>query len=147
MPIAIVSSLAYTLDKDLYWDKIHKDTAEKVVSRGILYLLIFAQYATLRYTSDDRLGLMIRWSYGYRYLLAPEEYKPDIENQEYGPAAHNIIIYPTMESDENTPLFRPDRPSTGESPRSSRLRFRSEYEYSTAGTSPIVTSTPLLRRG
>ena len=82
LPIAIVSSLAYTLDKDLYWDKIHKDTAEQVVSRGILYLLIFAQYATLRYPSDDRLGLMIRWSYGYRYLLAPEDYKPDMENQE-----------------------------------------------------------------
>ena len=46
LPIAIVSSLAYTLDKDLYWDKIRKDTAEQVVSRGILYLLIFAQYAT-----------------------------------------------------------------------------------------------------
>ena len=43
LPIAIVSSLAYTLDKDLYWDKIRKDTAEQVVSRGILYLLIFAQ--------------------------------------------------------------------------------------------------------
>jgi len=41
-----VSSLAYTLDKDLYWDKIKKDSAEQVVSRGILYLLIFAQYLT-----------------------------------------------------------------------------------------------------
>ena len=46
LPIAIVSSLAYTLDKDLYWDKIKKDSAEQVVSRGILYLLIFAQYPT-----------------------------------------------------------------------------------------------------
>jgi auxin efflux carrier family protein len=44
LPIAIVSSLAYTLDKDLYWDKIAKDSAQQVVSRGILYLLIFAQY-------------------------------------------------------------------------------------------------------
>jgi auxin efflux carrier family protein len=47
LPIAIISSLAYTLDKDLYWDKIPKDTAEKVVSRGILYLLIFAQYISV----------------------------------------------------------------------------------------------------
>lgn len=43
LPIAIVSSLAYTLDKDLYWDNIDGDSAQRVMSRGILYLLIFSQ--------------------------------------------------------------------------------------------------------
>jgi predicted permease len=93
---------------------------------------------------------MIRWSYGYRYLLAPEEgYKPDIESQ------HSSRISPrrslTMESDENTPLIPShERESTGDtnghSRRTSHSDFHSASErgYSTAGTSPIIPSAPLL---
>lgn len=51
-----MSSLAYTLDKDLYWDKLPKDTADQVVSRGILYLLIFAQYFLLNCGVNVDLG-------------------------------------------------------------------------------------------
>lgn len=148
LPIAIVSSLAYTLDEDLYWDKIRKDTAEKVVSRGILYLLIFAQYSPSLTQTDTRLGLMVRWSYGYRYLLAPEEdYRPDVESQDS--PRHTLRRHQTMESDENTPLIRAyDRQSTnGESHsrRTSHSEFLpSEYEYSTTGTSPVVPSTPIV---
>jgi predicted permease len=43
---------------------------------------------------------MIRWSYGYRYLLAPER---DISDVETTPLLTRAI---TMESDENTPLYR-----------------------------------------
>lgn len=93
---------------------------------------------------------MIRWSYGYRYLLAPEDgYKPDIESQ------HSSRISPrrslTMESDENTPLIPShERESTGDtnghSRRTSHSDFHSASErgYSTAGTSPIIASAPLL---
>lgn len=150
MPIAIVSSLAYTLDNDLYWDKIADDSAERVSSRGILYLLIFAQYLLPKLTFvliNFRLGLMIRWSYGYRYLLAPEDYKSDIESEDsLGIRPHR---HQTMESDENTPFLPSyDRQSVHEpshSRRTSRSEFHSsDYEYSTPGTSPIVASTPLL---
>ena len=83
---------------------------------------------------------MVRWSYGYRYLLAPEDYKSDIETQELRRATRHR--HPTMESDENTPLFRDDLLSTGESRPTSNSDLASGYEYSTAGTSPIDTSNP-----
>ncbi|EPY50985.1 auxin family transmembrane transporter [Schizosaccharomyces cryophilus OY26] len=59
LPLALVTSLANTVE-NLKWDKIPDDTAEKVASRGIMYLLIFSQ-----------LGQALRWSYGYRILLSP----------------------------------------------------------------------------
>jgi predicted permease len=86
---------------------------------------------------------MIRWSYGYRYLLAPEEgYRQDIENgNTTRPGPRRSL---TMEADENTPLLRHDRQSTGEHSRqTSHSDFPSDYEYSTAGTSPIVASAPV----
>lgn len=61
LPLALVSSLATTV-KDLLWDKIPDDTPDKVASRGIMYLLIFSQ-----------LGQALRWSYGYRILLSPNQ--------------------------------------------------------------------------
>jgi len=92
---------------------------------------------------------MIRWSYGYRYLLAPEEgYKPDVENQNGDFTPRRSL---TMESDENTPLLRShDRHSTGDhSRRTSHSDFQFERAaggggYSTAGTSPMIAGTPLL---
>jgi hypothetical protein len=51
-----------------------------------------------------------------------------------------------MDADENTPLMRHERQSTGDhSRRTSHSDFPSEqeYSYSTAGTSPIIASTPL----
>ena len=93
---------------------------------------------------------MIRWSYGYRYLLAPEGgYKPDIESQDSSGISPRRSL--TMESDENTPLIRShERESTGDtnahSRRTSQSDFHSSSErgYSTAGTSPIIASAPLL---
>lgn len=82
---------------------------------------------------------MIRWSYGYRYLLAPEtECIPngDLESRHEEPSQ-------IADADENTPLITHDRQSTGgHSRRTSQSGF-SEYEYSTAGTSPLTPSTPL----
>lgn len=54
-------SLSQTLN-GLHWDRIPNDNDDEVAARGILYLLIFQQ-----------LGQLVRWSWGYRVLLAPRE--------------------------------------------------------------------------
>ena len=79
---------------------------------------------------------MIRWSYGYRYLLAPEEYKPDAESL-ISPQ-QTLHRRQTMESDENTPFFHCNTRSTD----SFVSQYPSEYDYySTAGTSPAINTT------
>lgn len=57
----------------LHWDRIPNDTDEEVAARGILYLLIFQQ-----------LGQLLRWSWGYRVLLAPKEFYEQSEVGENG---------------------------------------------------------------
>src|ERR1700737_2314385 len=88
---------------------------------------------------------MIRWKYGYRYLLAPEDYTSDSDDLEQH---HNFHLHrhQTADSDENAPLLYHTRQSTGNhSRRTSQSDFPSEYEYSTAGTSPLIRpSTPLI---
>jgi predicted permease len=54
-------SLSHTL-KGLHWDRVPNDNDGEVAARGILYLLIFQQ-----------LGQLVRWSWGYHVLLAPQE--------------------------------------------------------------------------
>ncbi|KAL4912820.1 auxin efflux carrier [Aspergillus aurantiobrunneus] len=61
LPISLVISLSQTLN-GLHWDRIPNDNDDEVAARGILYLLIFQQ-----------LGQLVRWSWGYRVLLAPRE--------------------------------------------------------------------------
>ncbi|KAL4939728.1 hypothetical protein BDV06DRAFT_230861 [Aspergillus oleicola] len=61
LPISLVISLSQTLN-GLHWDRIPNDNDDEVAARGILYLLIFQQ-----------LGQLVRWSWGYRVLLAPKE--------------------------------------------------------------------------
>ena|SRR5579862_9820254 len=91
--------------------------------------------------NNVRLGLMIRWSYGYRYLLAPEQgYKPDLEHDPSGPRRSL-----TMESDENTPLLpnHHTRHSTSDHSRgTSNSEGYSDFDHSTAATSPVMPSTP-----
>lgn len=60
LPISLVLSLSHTIS-GLHWDKIPGDNDNEVGARGILYLLIFQQ-----------LGQLVRWSWGYNVLLAPE---------------------------------------------------------------------------
>lgn len=57
LPVSLTLALAYTLP-DLLWDQVADDNADKVASRGILYLLIFQQ-----------LGQVLRWLWGYNKLL------------------------------------------------------------------------------
>lgn len=61
LPVSVTIALANTLPM-LRWPDIPGDNSDKVVSRGILYLLIFQQ-----------LGQMLRWSWGYNSLLAGQE--------------------------------------------------------------------------
>ncbi|KAL1960150.1 hypothetical protein VTO42DRAFT_8693 [Malbranchea cinnamomea] len=61
LPISLVISLSKTLS-GLHWERIPNDNDDQVAARGILYLLIFQQ-----------LGQLLRWSWGYRVLLAPRD--------------------------------------------------------------------------
>ena len=167
-----MSSLAYTLHNDLYWDKIENDSADQVVSRGILYLLIFAQYplhaVMVTHANPCRLGLMVRWSYGYRYLLAPEDDdKYDEESETDSSDTPRLRRHLTGDTDENTPLIYEQYPlpyhthrhhyrdhhlpnnhdnlmNGSHSRDTSRSEIPSDYEYSTAGTSPMISSTPFF---
>ncbi|KIW04794.1 uncharacterized protein PV09_03981 [Verruconis gallopava] len=68
LPISLVTSLAFTI-KGLHWSKEPHDNDASVSSRGITYLVLFQQ-----------LGQLLRWSWGYRVLLAPPEmYKEEDE--------------------------------------------------------------------
>jgi predicted permease len=59
LPISLIVSLSKTLPS-LQWDKIPGDNPDEVAARGILYLLI-----------NQQLGQILRWTVGYKYLLAP----------------------------------------------------------------------------
>jgi auxin efflux carrier family protein len=115
-------SLPSTLSSSLFCPLIEHDSADKVVSRGILYLLLISQYVCLN-VANLRLTLVIRWSYGYRYLLAPtlsmDSSKP------FSP--------PT----ETTPLSKADR-------RESLRHFdlNSDYHSTEHSTRSILTTEP-----
>lgn len=70
LPISLVTSLAFTI-KGLHWSKEPHDNDASVSSRGITYLVLFQQ-----------LGQLLRWSWGYRVLLAPPEMYKDEEEEE-----------------------------------------------------------------
>jgi predicted permease len=70
LPISLVTSLAFTV-KGLHWAKEPHDNDASVSSRGITYLVLFQQ-----------LGQVLRWSWGYRVLLAPPEMYKDEEEEE-----------------------------------------------------------------
>lgn len=80
LPISLVISLSQTI-KGLHWDRVPGDNDNEVAARGILYLMIFQQ-----------LGQLLRWSWGYRVLLAPAT---EYENEDSGRQAimENNDIY------------------------------------------------------
>ena len=107
---------------------------------------------------------MVRWSYGYRYLLAPEdedEYNEDSQTDSSDIPHHRRHL--TADADENTPLIYEQQPlphhvhhhhhdhqfdsnhngvlNGSHSRNTSRSDIPSDYEYSTAGTSPMFSST------
>lgn len=57
LPVSLTLSLAYTLP-GLLWEDVSDDNSDMVAGRGILYLLIFQQ-----------LGQILRWSWGFNFLL------------------------------------------------------------------------------
>jgi predicted permease len=70
LPISLVTSLAFTI-KGLHWDKEPGDNDSSVATRGITYLVVFQQ-----------LGQIVRWTWGYKGLLAPPENYEDDELEE-----------------------------------------------------------------
>lgn len=92
LPVSLTLSLAYTLP-DLMWSDIDDDSADKIASRGILYLLIFQQ-----------LGQILRWSWGFNTLLKK---RPLHELNHYGP---NIRVL----DNEHTPLLPHENDPPGE---------------------------------
>src|ERR1700753_3923042 len=99
LPISLVISLSKTIPS-LRWDKIPGDNDEEVGARGILYLMIFQQ-----------LGQLLRWSWGYHYLLA----KPEKFTVSEGGTAIDRLEYGDDESTpERTPFLIAD--DDGDSP-------------------------------
>ncbi|EER26882.1 hypothetical protein D8B26_005566 [Coccidioides posadasii str. Silveira] len=91
LPISLIMSLSKTI-KGLHWDRIPNDNDSEVAARGILYLLIFQQ-----------LGQLLRWSWGYRVLLAPKEqyYRDEEEraNSRIGTVQERYFDLPEEDSD------------------------------------------------
>src|SRR2546429_5054772 len=96
LPISLVISLSQTL-KGLHWDKIPNDNDDEVAARGILYLLIFQQ-----------LGQLVRWSWGYRVLLAPRDQYP--EEDERDMTGETIIEQGQARYTDNPIQTDPDEP-------------------------------------
>ncbi|GMM52843.1 hypothetical protein DASB73_038060 [Starmerella bacillaris] len=84
VPVSLFLNLAYSLPA-LRWPDIPDDNSENVASRGLMYLLIFQQ-----------LGQMVRWSWGFNTLLAPERL-PESETDGTTSAE--------SESNQNAPLY------------------------------------------
>ncbi|GME83086.1 unnamed protein product [Ambrosiozyma monospora] len=89
LPVSLTLALSYTLP-GLEWDDIPDDNADKIASRGLIYLLIFQQ-----------LGQMLRWSWGYNKLLKP--------------VSEDVIYHKTSQEDEESRLIEDnddERPSS-----------------------------------
>lgn len=77
VPVSLFLNLAASLPA-LQWPNIPGDDADNVASRGLLYLLIFQQ-----------LGQMLRWSWGFYTLLAPEPLPETEENVQQANASQS----------------------------------------------------------
>jgi len=106
LPVSLTLALAYTLP-GLEWDDVEDDNADKIASRGLVYLLIFQQ-----------LGQMLRWSWGFNTLLKRQPYEViyanddnvnrDIEDQAEsnlpGSAETQRLLHDNRGSDSDTEL-------------------------------------------
>ncbi|KAL5049592.1 hypothetical protein BDW71DRAFT_175066 [Aspergillus fruticulosus] len=95
LPISLVISLSQTLN-GLHWDRIPNDNDDEVAARGILYLLIFQQ-----------LGQLVRWSWGYRVLLAPKERYIEEAERDGG---ETLIVQGQERYTDNPGQVDPDEP-------------------------------------
>jgi predicted permease len=133
LPISLVVSLSQTL-RGLHWDRIPNDNDDEVAARGILYLLIFQQ-----------LGQLVRWSWGYRVLLAPrEQYLEEGTNEEEGVSriAQGQERYTDNpgQVDPDEPLIRTRSSSDGSIERPNLSHDGSEDFHSGEAT-PVNTRT------
>lgn len=78
LPVSLTVTLAYTLP-DLLWDQMDDDNADKIASRGILYLLLFQQ-----------LGQILRWSWGFNHLLRKRSIE-ELSTYTSGPTTYSRI--------------------------------------------------------
>lgn len=97
LPVSLTLALAYTLP-GLEWDDIEGDNADKIASRGLVYLLIFQQ-----------LGQMLRWSWGFNTLLKrqPKEviyYEGDGLHQDLEASPENENLLPPANSNDSKPF-------------------------------------------
>ncbi|KAL4994541.1 auxin efflux carrier [Aspergillus recurvatus] len=132
LPISLVISLSQTLN-GLHWDRIPNDNDDEVAARGILYLLIFQQ-----------LGQLVRWSWGYRVLLAPKERYIEEAEREDGetPVAQGQERYTDNpeQVDPDEPLIRTRDSSDGSTERPTGSNEGSDVFHSGEAT-PVNTRT------
>ncbi|EEP78024.1 potential Auxin Efflux Carrier protein [Uncinocarpus reesii 1704] len=103
LPISLVMSLSRTI-QGLHWDRVPGDTDDEVAARGILYLMVFQQ-----------LGQLLRWSWGYRVLLAPrEQYYRDEEERANSRIQNAQDRYSDHPEDESDPTLIGDASSHSE---------------------------------
>ncbi|KAI2153225.1 hypothetical protein LOZ23_006772 [Ophidiomyces ophidiicola] len=106
LPISLVLSLSQTI-QGLHWDRVPGDTDDEVAARGILYLLIFQQ-----------LGQLVRWTWGYRVLLAPkEQYYRDEEERANARIEDGQARYYDHPEDDSDPTVVGDESSPSEGSR------------------------------
>jgi predicted permease len=84
---------------------------------------------------------MVRWSYGYRYLLAPQRGPSDLEAEE---SSGERGIGRSASPDEQTPLQHGGPPTNYSSRINSVPDFSVKEESSSAGTSPFLPSSPII---
>lgn len=77
LPLSLIKAIALNVP-GLEWSGEQNDSPEKIMSRGILYVLIFSQ-----------LGQQVRWTYGYSHLMKYIDDESDIEED----VEHNSVIY------------------------------------------------------
>ncbi|KAL2822348.1 auxin efflux carrier [Aspergillus cavernicola] len=132
LPISLVISLSQTL-RGLHWDKIPNDNDDEVAARGILYLLIFQQ-----------LGQLVRWSWGYRVLLAPRERYLEEAQREDGESrvAQGQERYTDNpeQGDPDEPLIRTRSSSHGSTALPSESNNGSD-EFHSGDATPVTART------
>lgn len=119
LPVSLTLSLSYTLP-DLLWDQIPDDDADRVASRGILYLLIFQQ-----------LGQILRWSWGFNTLLRKRSVEElteyyDSRNQRVSETTRllddDAMYITSSNQEETTPMPDPNQVSEDDpDPKTSEL--------------------------
>jgi predicted permease len=115
LPISLVISLSRTI-KGLHWDRIPGDNDNEVAARGILYLLIFQQ-----------LGQLVRWTWGFNYLLAPKDKYEEYDEER------------VEEGQSESPLLGGRNSHDSHHSNDSHSDTDDLMEYEPAGRTPVVS--------